>query len=181
MGIQPIDDIYNNFCPRCFAANKSPQLLKLCVSGVEKSPNFPLLLEPAPNGYADITQGGPACEWTGQGLKMFSASINWLVAESRVRVETRLGVFGFTQTVVDVCERWFENAFQNPAVFAYNFGFAYVATPFEMATWIETALPVTGPDPRMELMPMEGRQIVIRFASTQNGTNIKLRFDVDDL
>lgn len=178
MGIKPYIDLLNNLCARCYPANETPTMLKLFVSGVEKSPNFPMILQPPPNGYADLWQSSPDCEWTGSGGNIFDATINWLIAESRVRVKVSGAVFGFAQTVVDVCETWFENAQQNPAVFAYNFGHAFITTPSQIQSWIELAMPVVGPDPRFELFPMADRQIVIRFANKHENTNMKLRLDV---
>lgn len=181
MGIKPDPGTFNNFCPLCFPLDETPESLLLFVSGIEKSPHFPAITEPAANGYADLLQLGPFCDWSGSGGLIWRGSLIWLVNESRVRIEARRDLFCFTQSVVDVCEVWFENTFQNPNVFAYNYGYAFICTPAQMAKWLELALPVTGPNPRMELFPMADRQIVIRFASIQDGTNLKLRFDVDDL
>lgn len=177
----PDPGTFGNFCQRCFPLNETPDLLKLSISGVEKSPNFPLITESPTNGYADLTQSAPVCEWTGSGLTIWRASINWRVDSSQLLVEARRDLFTFTQNVEDICERYFVNAFQDPLTFAYNFGYAYLSTPAEMQAMIELALPITGPDPRMELFPKSDRQVVVRYASTLNGTNLKLCIDIDDL
>ncbi len=181
MGIKPAIGTFNDTCQLCYPADETPQLLKLFVSGIVKSPNFPAIPEPAPNGYADLLQTLLACEWFGDGLTVPEAYCNFWVHSSRVHVKINPFLWAFASTVVDVCESWFENAFVNPATNAYTGGYAFLCTPAQIQSWIELAMPVTGPDPRFELFPMENRQIVIRFASTQDGTNLKLRLDVDDL
>ncbi|MBA7678647.1 hypothetical protein ES703_86925 [subsurface metagenome] len=178
MGIMPDPGTYNNHCPACFPANESPELLKLFVSGVEKSPHFPGVLDMPPNGYFDLTQTVIPCEWQGDAGGVGIAYWQNRVAETCAAAQTPTGIFGFAKCTVGNCHRWFENGFDNPNVWAFNFGYAFIATPAEVQAMIETVLPMTGPDPRMEVFPMEDNQIVVRYASTRDGTNISLRFDV---
>lgn len=177
MGIMPVEDTYNNHCPACFPANESPEIMKLFLGGIEKSPHFPIVPYSPPNGYCDLFQSGTACEWIGWNDKIVLAYWHQVAGKSALGVQVGGSWFAFAKSDQPACERYFENGFTDPFNFAYTGGWALVTTPMVMQTMIELATPIVGPDPRMELFPMEDGLIVVKFCNIVDGTNVKIKLD----
>ncbi|GAH51772.1 unnamed protein product, partial [marine sediment metagenome] len=165
----PDPGTFNDHCPLCYPAHESPELLKLFVGGIEKSPHFPGVIESPPNGYADLLQTGMPCVWTGRGDLIWHASYATAIPFTQLLVKYAIAADAFVSSPAGSCHRYFTNGQDDPVKWAFNFGWAFLATPAEMQSWIEMVTPVVGPDPRMELFPMEGDDIVLKFCNTQDG------------
>lgn len=177
MGIMPDPGTFNNECPLCFPAGQTPTSIKLFASGITyNEDNFPGL-PPAPNGYVDLEQSPGPCQWSGANFLVWRATLTYTGVDSRVSIEVDDGIFAFNHSPGDLCVKYFENQQQNPAIFAYTGGWVMITTPAAMETMIALVTPLTGPDPRMELFPMEDGLIVLKFCSIQDGTNIKIKLD----
>jgi len=178
MGIEPTEPPLGDHCPMCFPAGESPDTILVFISGVTYNniafPGLPA----APNEYVYCHKTAIACEYKGMGDKAWRVFVLWHVAFSQITVEVPGPVFAFVEAPAAQCVKHFTNARQNPAIFAYTGGFAFVTTPDRMLEYIELAVSVVGPDPRMELEAMENDQVVLRFASRHDSTNIKFRIDV---
>lgn len=175
MGIDPAPTMYNNACPLCFPANSTPDQMKCFVSGVMKSPHFPGEIRPAPNGYCDILQVGPGCNWSGGSEVIWRSQLSYTAVDSQISVEVALGVDAFVASPALLCQTHFTNEHLDPNIFAFYGGWAVVTTPMKMEEYINKITELVGPEPKMELFAMANKYHVVKFCNTQDGTNIKIR------
>lgn len=179
MGIMPTPITPGNDCLACFLPNETPTLVKCFFGGIEKGRKWVDTLPPPPNGYFDLIQFETnPCAWRAIGIPMIS--MNWdpnvqLAPHSALNVDTAIPPFLFTGHQNDPCKRYFTNEITNWFNNWYINGWGMIATPHEMQSWIEMVTPIVGPDPRMELFPMEDDLIVLKFCNIQDGTNVKIK------
>ena len=177
MGIIPVDSTFNDHCPRCWPYNSTPELLKCFIGGIVYDPvRFPGL-NAAPNEYVDLHQTIIGCEWVGYGTKAWRVVLQLFATESTLTVESDDDVFAFASSPQEICIFHPTNAFQNPLIFAYTGGWAFISTPAKIQAMIQKVTPITGPDPRMELFPKADGHVVLRLANIQSGTNIEINID----
>lgn len=181
MGIPP--DIYacTNHCPRCFPLNESPDRVVLATGGIEKSPNFPGLIPPPPNGQCWLFPTPLQCEWYGHDSLFDWAVCGWYAFYSQVIIRVVGGADAFVHTPSTICERYFTNAHQNPAIFGYNFGNAVVIAVSEIVNVIETHIAYFEDGAFFEVHPGTGRTVTIRYANRIHRQNILIKFDIDEI
>ncbi len=181
MGIIPTPTQFGVNCAICWPPGETPGYLKVFFSGIMKGDNWHGGLPQPPNGYWDYIQLGVDPCIFAIPVATFFGQLWFTGADTTLGLAVVPGFPCFTYFGPLVCPRYLETNLVFPAGNWYYGGQAFICTPEEMAGWIELVMPVTGPNPRMELFPMVDRQIVIRFASTINGTNMKIKLNVDDL
>jgi len=181
MGIKPTELTYNNHCPLCFGANETPQTIILATAGIEKSPNFPGVTPVPPNGTCYMTVPGVTCEWFGSNSLFDWAAVGWYPVFSQVLVRVLGGADAFTQSVPELCERYFVNAHQNPAIFAYNYGYAVIMSQTEIAATVAAVVPYFEEGARFEVYPGPGGIIDIRYANRKHRQNIIIQLDSAEL
>lgn len=181
MGIIPTPTTPGNNCVVCWPPGETPIYLKVFFSGIKKGDNWHGGLPQPPNGYYDYTQiVADPC--------IYAIPVDVFFGQLRFRaVDTSLGLLVvpgfpcFAHISPLICPRYLTTDLVFPAGNWYYGGQAFISTPAEMQALIEMAMPVVGPDPRMELFPMEDDKIVIRFANKHENTNMKIKFNVDEL
>ncbi len=180
MGIIPVPEIPGNDCI-CWPADHTPNLVKAFFGGIEIGGLWHAGLPSPPNGYHDLAQSPMVhCEFhigAPATYRVTYRSAFGFPALANLTCQVAVGEWAFRTAVVPSCTRFFTNSNLNPFNNHYINGWGFICTPAEMAEWIELVTPITGPDPRMELFPMEDGEIVLRFASIQDGTNIEIKVD----
>lgn len=181
MGIMPDPITPGLDCVECFPAGATPTLVKCFFSGIERGERWVDTLPPPPKGYYDLIQNIPGpCDWS-IGPSVWTSMI-WAPVivpgpYSRLQVRTVIAPYVFSGNVPGTCKTYFVNGITNYYNNWYYGGQGFVATPALMQSLIEMVTPITGPNPRMELYPMENELIVLKFCNVQDGTNIKIKLD----
>lgn len=182
MGIIPTPIDPGNDCDRCFLAGETPTLLKLFITGVYRAELWHDGLPRTPNGYYDLVQDPlDNCRWISTIATNWNIALTWYEGVSKCGGFILFPHIRFFGQVNENCTKHFTNALNVWAGNFYYGGWFFISTPAQMQSLIEMVTPLTGPDPRMELYPMDDDRIVLKFCDKKSATNVKIKFDTTAL
>lgn len=181
MGIIPLPDDYGDDCTGLYPPGHTPLLIKCFFSGIETGRLWHPGLPAAPNGYWDLIQHDPGpCAWGIHEPDPWAIGYNPVSTPgvySTLRASPDIYVDAFTGSVAGFGKRYFANGFTSWYWDHYYGGWGFCCTPAELAAWIELVTPTVGPNPRLECMPTDNDQIVIKFCNKEDATNVKILVD----
>lgn len=189
MGIQPATTIYGDDCLLCFAADRTPLTLKVCISGIERTDFWNPFWGYAPNGYHDMLQdNGEPCRWWKDPYVIPRGWYMHHVGHSHLHWQSSTNEAAFISVSPGPCAVYFENDNLNAPGNGFWKGSAVIVVagtavggndnpPVNLAKIITDVTPMIDPDPRMECFAMPGGMIAVRYAGKRDATNIMIKFD----
>lgn len=177
MGIIPKPIVVGAPCLRCFGALTTPQLIKVFFSGIMTGDDWTPDHMLPPNGYHDYIQHPVnTCQW-----RLIQpgplGTLSFAAGNSGISIYEDIAHRIFWDLIMVNCHRYFSNRQNNPAGEHWYGGNAFVCTEEELEGWLNLVTPTTGPDPRLELYPMDNGEIVLKFCDIQSATNVKIKLD----
>lgn len=181
MGVKPLPTTFGLDCLRCYAAGETPDTVKAFFSGIEKSPSYPHISPPPPNGSFTLKQTSNPCQWLYEKSGGWRSTYSLSAGNSLLTIDRFFAYWAFSGNPSVECEKYFTNVFQNPSTNAYNYGYAYVTTSAAIAEAVAKIVPYFEDGTRFEVYPGPDGIIDIRYANEKHRQNITIQLDTAEL